>query len=227
MNTRTYGQFCGLARALEMIGERWSLLVVRDLVLGPKRFTELQRGLPKIPPSILSSRLNEMERSGVVRRRVLADLDAAVVYELTEYGGELDQIVLQLGLWGARSLNDQSALGVFTLDSAILSLYTTFRPDEARGVRVSYELRYGDMAVHALVDDGALKVGEGPHAGADIVIAPRGQAMLKLLRGELTAAEAVVRGEVQIQGPAEHLHTFTRMFHVPAGPDPTAGFGIY
>jgi DNA-binding HxlR family transcriptional regulator len=103
MNTRTYGQFCGLARALEMVGERWSLLVVRDLVLGPKRFTELQRGLPKIPVSILSSRLNELERSGVVRRRMLSELDAAVVYELTEYGGELDQIVPQLGLWSTRS----------------------------------------------------------------------------------------------------------------------------
>ncbi|HEV7979585.1 winged helix-turn-helix transcriptional regulator [Amycolatopsis sp.] len=227
MNTRTYGQFCGLARALEMIGERWSLLVVRDLVLGPKRFTELQRGLPKIPASILSSRLNELERSGVVHRRVLPELDAAVVYELTEYGGELDQIVLQLGLWGARSLNEKSTQGVFTLDSAILSLYTTFRPDEARGVQVAYELHYGDMIVHALVDDGALKVGEGPYSDADIVIVPKGQVMLKLLKGELNAAEAVGQGHIHIEGPAEHLHTFTRMFHVPAAPEPTDGFGIY
>jgi DNA-binding HxlR family transcriptional regulator len=227
MNTRTYGQFCGLARALEMIGERWSLLVIRDLVLGPKRFTELQRGLPRIPSSILSSRLNELERSGVVRRRVLPELDAAVAYELTEYGGELDQIVLQLGLWGARSLDERSAQGVFTLDSAILSLYTTFRPDEARGVQVAYELRYGDMVVHALVDNGALKVGEGPYADADIAIAPQGQVMLKLLKGELSATEAVGHGDIHIEGPAEHLHTFTRMFHVPAAPEPTDGFGIY
>jgi DNA-binding HxlR family transcriptional regulator len=227
MNTRTYGQFCGLARALEMVGERWSLLVVRDLVLGPKRFTELQRGLPKIPVSILSSRLNELERSGVIRRRVLSELDAAVVYELTEYGGELDQIVLQLGLWGARSLNEKSAEGVFTLDSAILSLYTTFRPDEARGVRIAYELHYGDMIVHALVDDGALKVGEGAYADADIVVAPQGPSMLKLLTGELSAAQAVSLGHVRIEGPAEHLQAFTRMFHVPAAPEPNDGLSIH
>src|ERR1700756_4789854 len=116
MTGRTYGQFCGLARALELVGERWSLLVVRDLILGPKRFTDLREGLPRIPVSILSARLNELEESGVIRRRVLPKLDAAVVYELTEYGSELEQVLLQLGLWGARSLGDPAAGDVFGLD---------------------------------------------------------------------------------------------------------------
>lgn len=157
MTARTYGQFCGLARALEIIGERWSLLVIRDLVLGPKRFDELQQGLPKIPMSILSTRLNELERHGVVQRRVLSQLDAGVVYELTEYGNDLDQIVLQLGLWGARSLGDPTADDLFTLDSAVLSLYTTFQPDAARGVHCAFEMHYGgEMVVHAVVEDGAL-----------------------------------------------------------------------
>src|SRR3954453_3622910 len=103
-SARTYGKFCGLARALEIVGERGWLPVVRDLMLGAKRFNDLQRTLPRIPVSILTSRLNELEEFGVIRRRVLSQLDAGVVYELTEYGSELDQIVLNLGLWGARSL---------------------------------------------------------------------------------------------------------------------------
>lgn len=174
MTGRTYGQFCGLARALEIVGERWALLVVRDLVLGPKRFTDLRAGLPKIPPSMLSARLNELEEAGVVRRRVLPQLNAAVVYELTEYGGELDATVLQLGLWGARSLGEQRPDQVFTMDSAILSLYTTFQPERARGAQVSYELHYGPLTIHTLVNDGELTVAEGPYPDADLVIEAQG-----------------------------------------------------
>ncbi|GAA4549692.1 winged helix-turn-helix transcriptional regulator [Amycolatopsis samaneae] len=227
MTTRTYGQFCGLARALELIGERWSLLVVRDLVLGPKRFTELQQGLPKIPESILSSRLNELEKTGVIRRRVLPQLDAGVVYELTEYGSELDQIVLDLGLWGARSLGHPGPDQILTLDSAILSLYTTFNPDNATGVHITYELRYDDsMVVHALVDDGALKAGEGAHAGADLVIESRGPALFEILTRQLTPQEAVRSGRVRIEGEPQHLELFGKLFHVPLAPEPSEGLTV-
>ncbi|KFU79159.1 helix-turn-helix transcriptional regulator [Amycolatopsis roodepoortensis] len=227
MSIRTYGQFCGLARALEIIGERWSLLIVRDLVLGPKRFTELQAGLPKIPPSTLSARLNELEQSGVLRRRLLPQLDAAVVYELTEYGSELDQIVLDLGLWGARSLGQPSADDVFTLDSAILSLYTTFRSEKAKGVQVTYELRYpGEMILHAIVEDGALKVAEGAHPGADAVIEPLGPFIKDLLTGDLTAADATRTGKIRLEGAFEYLELFAELFHIPAAPKVTEGIVV-
>ena len=224
MTARTYGQFCGLARALEIIGERWSLLVIRDLVLGPKRFDELQQGLPKIPMSILSTRLNELERHGVVQRRVLSQLDAGVVYELTEYGNDLDQIVLQLGLWGARSLGDPTADDLFTLDSAVLSLYTTFQPDAARGVHCAFEMHYGgEMVIHAVVEDGALTAGEGPHPDPDLVIEPRGPVMLKLLNGEMDAASALTSGAVAVKGDPDKLELFTRMFHIPSAPVKSEG----
>ncbi|RSN20373.1 transcriptional regulator [Amycolatopsis sp. WAC 04169] len=227
MSSRTYGQFCGLARALEIIGERWSLLIVRDLVLGPKRFTELQAGLPKIPASTLSARLNELEQSGVLRRRLLPQLDAAVVYELTEYGSELDQIVLDLGLWGARSLGQPAAEDVFTLDSAILSLYTTFRSEKAKGVQVTYELRYpGEMVLHAIVEDGALKVAEGAHPGADAVIEPLGPFIKDLLSGDLAAADATRTGKIRIEGDFEYLELFTELFHIPAAPKISDGIVV-
>ncbi len=100
MAGRAYGQYCGLARAVELVGERWALLIVRDLLVGPKRFTDLRRGLPRIPTNILSARLKELERSGIVQRRVLPRPAAGVVYELTAYGGELEEVVLRLGRWG-------------------------------------------------------------------------------------------------------------------------------
>ncbi|MFK0246526.1 winged helix-turn-helix transcriptional regulator [Amycolatopsis azurea] len=225
--SRTYGQFCGLARALEIIGERWSLLIVRDLVLGPKRFTELQAGLPRIPASTLSARLNELEQSGVLRRRVLPQLDAAVVYELTEYGSELDQIVLDLGLWGARSLGQPAPEDVFTLDAAILSLYTTFRSEKAKGVQATYELHYpGGMVLHAIIEDGALKVADGAHPGADVVIEPLGPYIKDLLSGELTADDALRTGKVRVEGAVEYLTLFTELFHIPAAPQASRGIVV-
>jgi DNA-binding HxlR family transcriptional regulator len=226
--TRAYGQFCGLARALEIIGERWSLLVVRDLVLGAKRYDELQAGLPKIPPSILSARLNELEANGVIRRRVRAELEAGLVYELTQYGSELDHVLLDLGLWGARSLHQPGPDDVFTLDSAILSLYTTFRPEVADGVQISYEIRYGDqMTVHALVEDGAVKVGEGRFTGADLVVrASHGPAILDLMSGQTTATEAIRTGRLTVDGDPADLELFARLFHVPAAPEPPSGIVV-
>ncbi|WP_326943474.1 MULTISPECIES: helix-turn-helix domain-containing protein [unclassified Amycolatopsis] len=227
-HTRTYGQFCGIARALELVGERWSLLIIRDLVLGAKRYDELQAGLPKIPPSILSARLNDLEAAGVLRRRVRAELDAGLVYELTQYGSELDHIVLDLGLWGARSLNAPKADEVFTLDAAILSLYTTFRSDAAENVQINFEIRYDDrMIVHALVENGAVKVGEGRFPGAELVIeAAAGTALLDLMSGRLTAADATRTGKLGIEGAVADLEMFAQLFHIPAAPEPATGIVV-
>lgn len=225
MTSRTYAQFCGVARALEMVGERWGLLIVRDLVLRPKSYTELQSGMPKIPASILSSRLNELEGTGVIRRRVLPQLEAGVVYELTEYGSELEPVILLLGLWGARQLTDPKPDDTFSMNSAILSLYTTFRPDEAEGVRVSYELHYGPHILHAIVDDGTLKADEGAYPGADLVIEARGNMRL-VLAGEITPSEALEQGVVELHGDPALLELFAHMFHIPARPEKVEGLAV-
>ncbi len=223
--TRTYGQFCGLARALELVGERWALLIVRDLVLGPKRYTQLKAGLPRIPPSMLSARLNELEASGVVRRRVRPDLDAGLVYELTDYGSELDRVLLDLGLWGARSLSRLASGDVVTLDAAILSLYTTFQGEAAAGLRVTYEIHYpGKMVLRAVVDDGSLEVSEGRHADADLVIrCGQGPALLDLMSGQASPAEAVRSGRLSIEGDLGDLELFARLFRLKTAPEPAAG----
>lgn len=225
MTARTYNQICGLARAMEIVGERWSMLVVRDLLLGSKRFTDLRKTLHRIPVSILSSRLNELEEAGVVRRRVLPQLDAAVVYELTEYGSELEEVVLRLGLWGARSLGEPGEDDIFTLDSAVLSLYTTFQQDAAAGKHVNYEVHYGDMVVHAMVDDGALKAEEGAHPDADLVIEVQGSPK-PLFTGEVSPAEAVSSGLVRITGEMELLEEFVKLFHIPSAPVPAEGLAV-
>src|SRR5882762_3594468 len=94
---RTYGDRCGVARALDLVGERWALLVVRELLLGPKRFTDLRAGLPHVSPDILAQRLRELEDTGIVRRGTLPPPAASRIYELTERGHELEPLVIALG----------------------------------------------------------------------------------------------------------------------------------
>src|ERR671933_1479571 len=124
---RTYGDGCAIAQALDVVGERWALLVVRELLLGPKRYTDLRRGLPNASPNVLSQRLAELERAGILRRRKLPPPAASRVYELTEWGMELEPVIVRLGRWGARSPSRprDAALGV---DSLVLSFRTMFDP---------------------------------------------------------------------------------------------------
>jgi DNA-binding HxlR family transcriptional regulator len=215
MSGRTYGQFCGLARALELVGERWALLIVRDLVLGPKRFTDLRHGLPRIPTNILAARLKELEAGGVVQRRLLPRPGAGVVYELTEYGRGLEDIVLRLGLWGARSLGQPCLDDIVTTDSLVLALRATFRPEAAGDLSAGYELRMGEIVVHASVEGGTLEAGAGPLASADLVV-ETGPAIRALLAGELTPAAAIESGAVRLTGAPELLTRFVEVFSIPS-----------
>ncbi|HEV7465082.1 MAG TPA: helix-turn-helix domain-containing protein [Candidatus Dormibacteraeota bacterium] len=219
MAVRSYGQYCGLARAMDMVGERWALLVIRDLVVGPKRFSDLHRGLPRIPTNILTTRLRQLEGDGVIARRLLPRPSSAVVYELTDYGRDLEEIVMRLGRWGARSLTEPASGEIVTAASLVVALRSTFCAEAARRLRVGYEIHLGDVAVHARVDRGRLEAGEGPLAGADLVI-EASPAIRALFAGELSPGDAIESGAVRIQGPPELLDRFVEVFHIPAAPAP-------
>jgi DNA-binding HxlR family transcriptional regulator len=216
MKTRSYGKYCGLAHALDLVGERWALMLVSDLLRGPKRFTDLQRAQPRIPTNVLSARLKELEDAGVVRRRVLPRPATGVGYELTEYGSELEDIVLRLGLWGAQSMPEPGPEDVVTADSLLLGLRSTFRPEAARELHASYELRLGEIVVHARVDHGSLEVDEGPLAEADLVLETTN--LHSLLTGDVAAGEAIKSGSVRITGKRELLERFTHVFQIPPVP---------
>ena len=157
---RTYEDGCAAAHALDLVGERWALLVVRELLLGPKRFTDLRAGLPHASPNVLSQRLRELEGAGVVRRRKLPPPAASRVYELTEWGEELEPVVISLGRWGARSPSRPRDAGL-GVDSLILSLRTMFDPRAAEGIEASFELRLGEDVFRAEVADGRFEIVRG------------------------------------------------------------------
>jgi DNA-binding HxlR family transcriptional regulator/putative sterol carrier protein len=214
---RSYGQFCGLARALELVGERWALLIVRDLLVGPRRFTDLRQGLPRIPTNVLSERLKELEHAGVVRRRVLPRPAASVVYELTDYGSQLDDAVMRLGLWGAQSLGEPGPDEIITPDSITMALRSTFRPEAARGLNVRYELRLGKIVLHARVANGRLTVAEGPLADADLVI-EAGPGIKAVLAGEVSPSQAIDSGILRVTGDPTLLERFAELFQIPPRP---------
>jgi len=218
MSQRTYGSYCGIARALEVVGERWALLVIRDLIQGPKRFTDLRRGLPRIPSNVLSARLKELERAGIVRRRLLPRPSTGIVYELTEYGRGLEDIVLRLGLWGARMLGEPRLEDTVNPDSLMLALRATFRPEAARDLQASYELRLGEIVLHARIDKGSLEVAQGPLPDADLVL-ETDLTLRALMSGELSPAEAVRSGKARLTGKPELLERFVEVFHIPPAPE--------
>ncbi|MBB6473734.1 winged helix-turn-helix transcriptional regulator [Sphaerisporangium rubeum] len=217
MTGRSYGQFCGLSRAMETVGERWALLIVRDLLVGPRRFTDLRRGLPRIPTNILSARLKELELAGVVHRRVLPRPATSVVYELTPYGHALEDVVLRLGLWGAMAMGDPEPGEIATVDSLTMALRSTFDAEAAAGLRVSYEFRLGDLVVSAVVDDGTLDVVQGPLPEADLVV-ETGAQLRALMAGELAPAEAVGTGLVTLTGDPTELDRLVQVFRIPPMP---------
>lgn len=213
MTTKTYGQYCGVARALELVGERWALLIIRDLLVGPKRYTDLRAGLPKIPTNVLATRLKEFEQAGLVVRRVQPRPSGAIVYELTEYGADLDEVVLALGRWGARSLGELRPDEIITADVLVMALRSTFHPSKSKA---KYELHFGDLVIHAIVDGADLTVDLGPLEGAVVLeaFAP----IAPLLTGAIDGAEALKSGLLKTSGTAKDLDHFAATF--PIGPTP-------
>jgi DNA-binding HxlR family transcriptional regulator len=166
---RTYGDRCGVARALDIVGERWALLVVRELLLGPKRFTDLRAGLPHVGPDILAQRLRELEQSGIVRRGTLPPPAGSRIYELTERGHELEPIVVALGRFGsvAPFPPGEAQIGV---DAVVIALKSLFAPGFADGVGASYELRLGEQRFRLDVADGRIDVARGSAQAPDATI---------------------------------------------------------
>ena len=192
---RTYGDRCGIARALDLVGERWALLVVRELLLGPKRFTDLRAGLPNIGPDVLSQRLRELEERGVVRRDKLPPPAASQVYELTDWGRELEPIVLGLGRWGSQA-PVPSADAPLGPDAAMLALKTMFEP--ADGFRARLEVRFREHHYDVRVDGAELQIVRGSAEHPDATIATDPGTLATVLWHNGDAKSVTVDGDREV-----------------------------
>ena len=213
MAARDYGQYGGVTRALELVGERWAMLIVRDLLVGPRRYGELAVGLHRIPSNILAARLKELQAAGVIRR--VPHL-RVIVYELTPYGRELEPVVLALGAWGFKALDDPRDEQLITPDSMTMDLRTAFRADVAANLpATAYAGRFGSAELLIRVDGSALEVtrGDGPGDLAFVT----GAGIHRLISGELAPARAIATGVVEVlSGRRDLLDRFANTFHLAA-----------
>ncbi|MDL4813419.1 winged helix-turn-helix transcriptional regulator [Actinomadura opuntiae] len=218
-STRTYGEACATAHALDLIGERWALLVVRELLFGPKRFTDLRAGLPNAGPNRLSRRLRELEGLGLVRRRRLAPPSASWVYELTDWGRELEPVLVALGRWGRRSpFRDLDAH--VSSDAIMLALRDDFSPAAGGGLDATYAIRFGEDHYVVRVAAGRLDIERGDADRPDAAIDTDARTFASLMIGSQSLEEAVRSGRAALSGAPEAferlLAAFTRPEVVPS-----------
>lgn len=193
MSSRSYGDGCGVAQALDLVGERWALLIVRELLLGPLRFSDLRAGLPGAGPTVLSQRLRELDQAGITSRRELPPPAASTVYELTAYGAELEPIVIALGSWALRG--PRSPAGPVSAVSAMLTLRTYFRPpdDNLSGV---LGVRLGDRVYQVVIDAGRAVVTAGPVGPVAVDTDP--DTFVAVLTGQERLGAAVAGGRLRL-----------------------------
>jgi DNA-binding HxlR family transcriptional regulator/putative sterol carrier protein len=202
---RSYGDPCGIARALDLIGERWSILIVRELMFGPKRFTDLRRGLAGASPNVLSQRLRELEDGGVVQRHTVG----APTYELTDWGRDLHPILVRLGRWGARS--SVRPAGSLSVDALLVALEATFAAREAAELCATYEVRLDEHRFAIEIEGGTIAIARGTPRKPDAVIETDPATLRAVVFGDqkLSDAPVVIRGDKRL------ARTFFRLFSRP------------
>jgi DNA-binding HxlR family transcriptional regulator/putative sterol carrier protein len=209
MRNRSYNQFCALASTLDVVGDRWSLLIIRELLAGPRRFTDLVAGLPGISTNLLSERLKGLEQQGVLCRRMLPPPAGSTVYEMTPLGQALEPAVLELGRWGSQFLpSGLEGVALPSVGAMVLAIKAFFRPEKAQGFDETYELHLGMEVLQVHAKDGELQVRQGQSLKADAVFETDMRSFLGLFAGLIRPDEAITRGIIQIQGDPSALSRF-------------------
>jgi DNA-binding HxlR family transcriptional regulator len=213
MTKRQYDQFCALASALDAVGERWALLVVRELLPGAKRFVDLEAGLPGIGTNTLATRLSELERAGIIGRRRMPAPSASVVYELTDWGRDLEPIVLAMARWGVRRLGHATPLHPLRASWLATALKAFFRRDAVRNVTAVIELVLPTGTLNLHFRRGSLRVADGPVADADLRIFTTEEGIFDLL----TAHSSRSRRNLRVEGNQSLVERLVEAF--PLGAD--------
>ena len=207
-NRRNYKQFCGLARALDRLGERWTLLIVRNLLLGPKRYSDLLEGLPGITTNLLAQRLRDMEREGLVVRRAAPPPVRAHVYELGDNGRALEPAIMELARWGGRFMTSPSEDDTLNIGWGLLSLKRRYRG----GLSLVAEFRVGERCFELVFEPGYLTVSERPAARPDIMVSGSLQDFRAWLFLGQKAAELRHHHRLSVDGSDDHFAALSEAF---------------
>jgi DNA-binding HxlR family transcriptional regulator len=208
MQKRSYAQWCAVARSLDIVGERWTLLIVRDLLLGAKRYGDLLAGLPGIGTNLLAQRLRELEDHGLVERAALPAPASANVYRLTEKGRALESVIFSLGRWGFEFLGKPRQTDAMLPEPFFVSLRASFRPERAAGLRERYAFHVDDRLFDVAIADGTIAIREGSASDADATVTTDAKTLFALRRRELTPRQAMASGALRVDGDAKAFERF-------------------
>ncbi len=215
MGRRSYNQYCALAQALDRVGERWTLLLIRQLLTGPKRFKDLLDGLPGIGTNLLTERLKQLEADELIGRATLPPPAASAVYELTEKGAGLERAIVALAEWGTEYLGPPTKGYAFHPTWAVLVMKSSFKPEKAQGVRETYEYHVDGEVFHVRVEDGQIEGEQGPAWRPDMVLTASSEDFLALGMRYLDPEEAIASGRVKLEGKLETLKRTVEIFGAP------------
>jgi DNA-binding HxlR family transcriptional regulator len=211
VSQKSYDHYCAMAKALDVVGERWTLLVVRELIPGPRRYTDLLAGIPGIATDMLAARLKTLEEAELVVRRTLPPPAASTVYELTEAGLALEPVVHELVKWGTRLLGRHRG-EAFRVHWLATPLRMMFRPDRAAGAKLVIQFESHGEAMHVRVDDGRLEFISGEAATPDVVIAGDVVVLQQASKDRALAKEALEKGRLRVEGKKDDIRAYMRMF---------------
>jgi DNA-binding HxlR family transcriptional regulator/putative sterol carrier protein len=212
MARHRYQQYCALARTLDMAGDRWTLLIVRELTPGPRRFTDLLDGLPGVSRNLLTERLRALERDGIIARQELPPPAARQVYELTDDGRDLAVAMGPLIAWGARRLGERKPGESFRARWPAVAMAGLADREAARGVSESYQYVVGDSAFHFTVNDGSIELHDGRAQDPAVTLTTDEETWVDIASGKITASSAAAAGALTVAGDAEAAKRLRKIF---------------
>lgn len=211
---RRYDDACAAAHALDLVGDRWALLVVRELMLGPKRFSDIRGSLPGLSANVLTQRLEELEAVGILTKRKLPPPASTQVYELTPWGYEAEPIFQALGRWAVRSPLHDPMLPI-SVTSLMLSLRAMIAPARAEGMRARIGFIFGEETFIAELDGGNLAIERGEPKGADVVFAGPVSAVGAVIYGGQKISDMIESGALAVTGDMALAERFVTLFPLP------------
>jgi DNA-binding HxlR family transcriptional regulator len=211
---RRYEDACGTALALEFVGERWALLIIRELLLGARRFGEIRAGLPGLSANVLTQRLQGLEADGIIVREKLPPPASVQVYALTPWGYEAEPVVMAMGRWALRSPRHDPSLP-FSRVSLMLALRMLLLPDKAAGWAGRIGFRLAEETYRVTVSGGALAIDRGTLADAEAVFVGEPNDFLPVLFGTMPLAMALAEERFAVEGDTARAAAFATLFLLP------------
>ena len=216
MANRSYGQYCGLAHALDVIGERWSLLIIRELLTGPQRYMDLLQRLPGLSTNLLAKRLKHLRHHDIIALSMLPPPATARTYTLTDRGRTLTPILIDLAQWGLQTIPAPNTTDMYSTGAVLLALQANFQVDNAYNVDENYSFHIGEDMFYVRIHAQTLTTHLGPAPNACCAITTNASTLLSILAGSMTIHEAVNQGQLKVSGDRDAWYRCTALLNLSA-----------